>query len=117
MKSSVVETVTLVPVDDSAIRLLGRDGQTAPRHIWRAVGCRECSGQGYMGRRAIMELLKIDTDIDELIARRATTREIRQLAISKGFQPLVEQGLRLVREGLSSLAEVSRVVDLTDLVE
>jgi type II secretory ATPase GspE/PulE/Tfp pilus assembly ATPase PilB-like protein len=106
-----------VPVDDSAIRLLQREGQTAPRHVWRSVGCRECAGQGYRGRRAIMELLKIDSDLDELIARRATTREIRQLAMARGFQPLVEQGLRLVREGLSSLAEVSRVVDLTDLVE
>jgi len=64
-----------------------------------------------------MELLKVDPDIDELIARRATTREIRQLAMEKGFQPLVEQGLRLVRDGLSSLSEVSRVVDLTDMVD
>ena len=64
-----------------------------------------------------MELLKVDPDIDELIARRATTREIRQLAMAKGFEPLVEQGLRLVRDGLSSLSEVSRVVDLTDMVD
>ncbi len=106
-----------VQIDDSATRLLSRNNQSAPRHIWRAVGCRECAGQGYRGRRAIMELLKVDADIDELIARRATTREIRQLAMAKGFQPLVEQGLRLVREGLSSLAEVSRVVDLTELVD
>ena len=106
-----------VQIDDGTTRLLSRGNQSAPRHIWRAVGCRECAGQGYRGRRAIMELLKVDADIDELIARRATTREIRQLATAKGFQPLVEQGLRLVREGLSSLAEVSRVVDLTDLVD
>ncbi|MDE3012180.1 MAG: type II/IV secretion system protein [Pseudomonadota bacterium] len=106
-----------VQIDESATRLLGRGGQQAPRVVWRSVGCRECSGQGYRGRRAIMELLKVDADIDELIARRATAREIRQVAISKGFQPLVEQGLRLVRDGLSSLSEVSRVVDLTDLVD
>ena len=106
-----------VVIDDATTRLLQREGQPAPRHIWRAVGCRECAGQGYRGRRAIMELLKVDPDIDELIARRATTREIRQLAMAKGFEPLVEQGLRLVRDGLSSLSEVSRVVDLTDMVD
>ena len=105
-----------VPVDEDTRALLHRADLPAPTEIWRAVGCRECAGQGYRGRRAIMELLKVDEDIDELIARRATAREIRQLAMSKGFQPLVEQGLRLVREGRSSLAEVSRVVDLTDRV-
>jgi type II secretory ATPase GspE/PulE/Tfp pilus assembly ATPase PilB-like protein len=103
------------PIDASTMALLQRPDQPAPDRVWRAVGCRDCAGQGYRGRRAIMELLKIDGDLDELIARRATTREIRQLAIAKGFQPLMEQGLRLVREGLSSLPEVSRVVDLTDL--
>ena len=103
-------------IDDATRRLLDRNDQPVPTQVWRAVGCRECAGQGYRGRRAIMELLKVDEDIDELIARRATTREVRQLASAKGFQPLVEQGLRLVREGLSSLPEVSRVVDLTDLV-
>ncbi len=105
-----------VPMDAATRSLLERPDLPAPTETWRAVGCRECAGQGYRGRRAIMELLKVDEDIDELIARRATAREIRHLAMAKGFQPLVEQGLRLVREGRSSLAEVSRVVDLTDRV-
>ena len=102
--------------DEATRRLLQRGEHDAPAQTYRAVGCVACAGQGYRGRRAIMELLKIDEDLDEAIARRATTREIRQLASAKGFQPLVEQGLRLVRDGSSSLAEVSRVVDLTDLV-
>lgn len=101
--------------DEAATLLLGRHGGVVPAQIWDAPGCPACAGQGYRGRRAIMELLKVDEDIDELIARRATGREVRALARAKGFVPLVEQALRLVREGASSLAEVSRVVDLTDL--
>ena len=53
-------------------------------------------------------------DLDELVARRATTREIRQAALHKGFRTLADDGCRRVLEGETSLEELSRVVDLTD---
>ena len=94
-------------------RLLGA-GNTESLAIFRAVGCEQCDYQGYRGRMSIMEILKIDGGIDELIARRATIREIVTAARSKGFKPLAEDGIRLVRAGLTSLEELMRVVDLTD---
>jgi type II secretory ATPase GspE/PulE/Tfp pilus assembly ATPase PilB-like protein len=94
-------------------RLLGA-GNTESLAIFRAVGCEQCDYQGYRGRMSIMELLKIDGGIDELIARRATTREIVTAAHSKGFRPLAEDGIRLVRTGVTSIEELMRVVDLTD---
>jgi general secretion pathway protein E/type IV pilus assembly protein PilB len=61
-----------------------------------------------------MEMLRLDHDLDDLIARRATQREIRRLADEKGFRPLSEDGLRRVLDGSTSLEEVGRVVDLTE---
>jgi len=84
--------------------------------IYRATGCEQCNHQGYKGRLAITELLKLDADLDELIARRASTRELKNMALSKGFRPLVEDGIRRILEGATSLDEISRVVDLTDRV-
>jgi general secretion pathway protein E/type IV pilus assembly protein PilB len=63
---------------------------------------------------AILELLKMNADIDELIARRASLRELRNAARGAGFTPLVDDGMRRVLEGVTTLEEVSRVVDLTD---
>ena len=82
--------------------------------IFRAVGCEQCDYQGYRGRQSILELLKIDGGIDELVARRATAREILTAARAKGFKTLADDGVRLVRAGTTSLDEVMRVVDLTD---
>ena len=79
----------------------------------RAVGCDHCHHKGYRGRLALMELLFMDGDLDDLVARHATLRELRQAALAKGFKPLAEDGIRRVMDGLTSLAEVSRVVDLT----
>jgi type II secretory ATPase GspE/PulE/Tfp pilus assembly ATPase PilB-like protein len=81
--------------------------------LYRPVGCKQCEDKGFKGRIAIMELLTMDSDMDELVARRATMRELRNTALEKGFRPLAEAGLSRVVDGSTTLAEVSRAVDLT----
>jgi type IV pilus assembly protein PilB len=82
--------------------------------IYRQVGCPQCDHSGYKGRLAIAEVLKFDYEIDELVARRATTREVMKVAQAKGFVTLAEDGIRRVLQGVTSLEEISRVLDLTD---
>ncbi|HCN87853.1 MAG TPA: secretion system protein E [Oxalobacteraceae bacterium] len=93
--------------------LLGLKSDDPPVTIYRATGCDHCDYQGYKGRLSIMELLKVNTELDDLIARRATARELRSAALASGFRPLVEDAVRRVIEGATSLDEISRVVDLT----
>jgi type II secretory ATPase GspE/PulE/Tfp pilus assembly ATPase PilB-like protein len=94
-------------------RLLGLS-PTESVALFRSVGCEQCDYQGYRGRVGIMEILKMDPSIDELVARRATAREILTAARAKGFKPLAEDGIRLVRGGVTSVDELMRVADLTD---
>jgi len=82
--------------------------------LYRAAGCEICHHQGYKGRLAIMELLKLDYALDDLISHRSSARQIRDAALAKGFRPLAMDGIRRIMEGTTSLAEISRVVDLTD---
>ncbi len=82
--------------------------------VYHAVGCESCNHQGYKGRLALMELLKMDYDLDDLVSHRASARQIREMALSKGFRPLAMDGIRRILQGVTSLAEVKRVVDLTD---
>jgi general secretion pathway protein E/type IV pilus assembly protein PilB len=98
-------------------RLLGLpedQEQRAPVTIYRAVGCERCAHQGYKGRLAIMELLKMNAELDELVARRASNRELRNAAHAAGYKTLVDDGMRRVLQGVTTLEEISRVVDLTD---
>ncbi|AVR96677.1 GspE/PulE family protein [Pseudoduganella armeniaca] len=95
-------------------RLLGLEPEGPAATIYRAVGCERCAHQGYKGRLAIMELLKMNAELDELVARRASVRELRNAARASGFRSLVDDGMRRVLEGATTLDEVSRVVDLTD---
>lgn len=103
------------PDDDMTKRILGVDADWQGE-IFRASGCDHCDNTGYKGRIAIMELFKMDMEIDELIARRATGREIRESARKRGFRTLAEDAIARVLAGQTDIEEISRIVDLTDRV-
>ena len=84
--------------------------------IYKHKGCKRCNQTGYRGRMAIMELLRIDSDMDSLIARRAHFDELRKLALEKGFSTLADDGVRRILEGYTSIEEVMRVIDLTSRI-
>ena len=94
-------------------RLIG--AHAVGRTVYRAHhgGCEACGFQGYKGRLAIMELLRMDSMLDELITRNATLGELTAHAMAHGFAPMAEDGLRRVLEGITTVEEVGRVVDLT----
>ena len=93
--------------------IVGARPEKAPT-LYRAVGCDQCDYQGYRGRMAIIEILKMDAELDELIARRATGREMQKTSLAKGFRTLADDGVRRILDGSTSLEELMRVVDLTD---
>lgn len=104
-----------VPNDDERKLLNLKPSQDAT--IYRHKGCKRCFYTGYQGRKAIMELLRIDQDIDSLVARRAHMDELRNIAHEKGFVTLADDGVRRILEGVTSLAEVMRVIDLTSRIK
>ena len=99
---------------DLELRVLGITASDPPPLIYRAKGCIHCDNQGYRGRIAVMELLRFDREIDALIARGATLSEIDATATAKGFATLADAAGKRVTEGVTSIDEVSRVVDLTE---
>ena len=84
----------------------------------QSVGCVHCEYQGYKGRVAVMEILKFNEELDELVSHRAAVREIKQKALdTNSFVSLAENAIEKVAEGTTSLAEISRVVDLTQFIK
>jgi len=75
--------------------------------------CPTCQGSGYKGRVGVYEMLQMNETLASAVARRATTEQMRRLAIESGMKTLLGYGLELVREGLTTLAEVERML-LTD---
>ena len=102
------------PTDDER-KILGVKRNEAIQ-IFKHKGCKRCNQTGFRGRMAIMELLRIDSDLDSLIARRAHFDELKKAALEKGFSTLADDGVRRILEGYTSIDEVMRVIDLTSRI-
>lgn len=101
--------------DEIICRMIGVQPQDGVQ-LYRPVGCTRCDHQGFKGRLAVMEVLRLNAEIDELIYKRAGNREIERAALEAGFQTLADDAVRRVKEGLTSIEEVSRVIDLTQRI-
>jgi type IV pilus assembly protein PilB len=75
--------------------------------------CPSCQGRGYAGRVGVYEVLTMTETLSSSVAKRASTQELRRLALEAGMKTLLGYGLDLVRQGLTSLDEVERML-LTD---
>ncbi len=78
--------------------------------LYRPVGCMRCSNTGYRGRTGIYELLFISERIQNMTLERKSSREIRDAAIAEGMVTLRRDGLMKVKQGITSLEELVRVV-------
>lgn len=74
--------------------------------IYRAKGCEKCNQIGYRGRVAIAEVMVINTQLRELIGRKAQFQELRKAADESGMENLLMNGIRKVEKGLTSLEEI-----------
>jgi type IV pilus assembly protein PilB len=85
------------------------DALDTPAQLWRAVGCRSCSGTGYRGRIALHEVMPVSEEIEKLAVERASSHEIQRTALAEGMEMLRTDGLRKAATGETTLAEVLRV--------
>jgi general secretion pathway protein E/type IV pilus assembly protein PilB len=75
-------------------------------------GCQACNGQGYKGRIAVAEILLLDDELDEVIARNESKAELKRLAVEKGFKNMKDDGILKVLDGITTLQSLATVVDI-----
>lgn len=86
----------------------------ADMRFYRGRGCTECGRTGFSGRLAIVELLRMTPTLKELIHRRAPEAEMRKAAGLAGTRFLLEDAMDKVRQGLTTIEEVMRVVQVQE---
>jgi len=78
---------------------------------FRAVGCEQCLGAGYRGRTAVFEMLIVSEAVRALMARgKASADDVRKAAGEKGIRTLYQDAVLKVRQGITTLEEVRRVL-------
>ena len=84
--------------------------------LYRAVGCEHCDHSGYRGRSTISEVLVMSEPLRQAINQRATADDIREIAIREGMVTMHEDGLGKALRGITTLDEIERVTQASQVV-
>ena len=87
---------------------LPRVGASERPTVYKAIGCKECSGTGFIGRQCIAEMMPLSEPIRRLIMQKANASDLRRAALSEGMLPMYDDGLRKVLAGTTTIEEVLR---------
>jgi type IV pilus assembly protein PilB len=77
--------------------------------FYEGAGCKECNGQGYHGRTAILELLDLDDHLRDLIINKASVSQLKEAARAAGTAFLRDSAIEKLLKGETTLAEINRV--------
>jgi type IV pilus assembly protein PilB len=80
------------------------------KELFRPVGCSACANTGYRGRMGLYEVMPVSEEIERLTVERASSDQIRAVAIEQGMLTLRGDGLEKAIRGSTSLQEIARVV-------
>ncbi|MEQ8845305.1 MAG: ATPase, T2SS/T4P/T4SS family [Phycisphaerales bacterium] len=104
--------VPLTPGESSKIgATLSKHAGAASKanHVYAAVGCARCLRTGYVGRRAIFELLEFNDALRDIVLQEPSIQAIKRVIEADLFTNLRTFGLRLAAQGVTSLEEVNQV--------
>jgi type IV pilus assembly protein PilB len=99
-----------VTLSEENLQESGMDVERYGNHVFYAAkGCEDCKGTGYMGRKAIIELVELDDEMRELFITRAPVSELKRRATDSGTTFLRKAAIQEVIAGITTLKEANRV--------
>ena len=103
-----------VPDEDITPKALADFGftveQASRAKVQKGKGCPKCKDTGYKGRMGIYEILNVTKPIKEAILSKATTPEIKKIAVEEGFRTMQDMGREMILSGDLNFREFDRVL-------
>ncbi len=84
--------------------------QASRAKVSKGKGCPKCNNSGYKGRMGVYEILNITKTIKEAILKKATTPELREIAVKEGFRAMQDMGREMILSGDLNFREYERVL-------
>ncbi|MBU2542738.1 GspE/PulE family protein [Patescibacteria group bacterium] len=77
--------------------------------LYKGGGCKVCGNSGYKGRIGVFEVLEMEENIRELVLHQASSDELTKQARENGMTTMMEDGVDMVLNGVTTIEEVLRV--------
>ena len=105
-----------VQADDATCEYMGLPAKSM---VWRSSpeksrGCSECNGKGVRGRIGIYEVMKLNAELRQMVAKSALTEDIHKRALELGMLDLKKYAALLLLNGDTSVEEVLQVVSVQE---
>ncbi|MFZ2523468.1 MAG: GspE/PulE family protein, partial [Minisyncoccia bacterium] len=81
-------------------------------HYYHSVGCDKCNMLGYKGRIGVFEAILMDENIEKVIQENPSEREINKESKYQNILNMTQDGIVKVLQGITTLEELKRVIDL-----
>jgi type IV pilus assembly protein PilB len=81
---------------------------------WEVGGCQKCNLTGYIDRIGIFEAILADEAIERVVKDNPSEREVRKAAAAQNILDMKQDGIIKVLQGVTSLEELGRVIDLVE---
>jgi type IV pilus assembly protein PilB len=106
-------------LDPKFLHLTGMTIEEALGKAHRGAGCATCNNTGYRGRRAIFEMMVMNSQLRELAFNLAPIADIRRAALANGMRPLVYDGKVKVLKGMTTPEEIASTtqVDMEAIIK
>jgi len=111
MEQKVVKVKSLINViGEKLVKKYFPDQETFKMSY--GTGCKVCNHSGYKGRIGLFEIMEIDEDVRALILQRADSSVIEAKAMENGMTRMIEDGLRKVVSGMTTVEEVLKSTEV-----
>jgi len=99
--------------DPKFLRVTGITAEDLARNtIYKPIGCEQCNNTGYRGRKAIYEMMVMNSELRDLAFKCVGVSVLRKAAIASGMRTLIEDGKIKILRGQTTPAEVSRMAQV-----
>ena len=83
---------------------------TPDQKFYKGKGCHQCFDSGYRGRTGVFEILTMNSSLRDIVASGATGTELRRHMKDTDFTPMIVNGRKLVRDGVTTVDEIVRTI-------
>ncbi|RKY60154.1 MAG: type II secretion system protein GspE [Candidatus Neomarinimicrobiota bacterium] len=98
------------PDEEVLLRLQALNIDPSDITFYKGTGCDHCGGTGYWGRLAVYEFFLLYPEIKEMVIENASEEALRKKGQEIGMESLLENGIKKVREGLTTVDEILRII-------
>lgn len=98
------------PATKDELSFMREFGGSPAKMLYSGEGCDSCSGTGYQDRVGVFELLEVTDELKQLIVRHASIEKLTSQAVKQGMRPMRTEAIRLVDEGITTVAELLRTI-------